>query len=644
MLLIIAIIVVASADMITERKDHCTSMVFGRKATAHGFPVATHANDCADCDSRVAYVPARNHPSNSQRPVYDGIHSLYPRIVSPERSETYTPVNGQANSIPLGYVPQTERTHALYEIYYPLISDAGVGIGESTTSGKSVLSEQLVDHQYPNSDLNGTALFTIGELMKVAMEQESNARDTIKKAGALCQEFGFGGEEWGTTEAVSVVDNEEAWIMEITGAGSLDSPSCLWVAQRVPDDHVAIITNNMVIKEVVLNDAENYMYSDNLISRTIELGLFPANKSAIDKFPWYETVAVTIPLPQYSAMRTWRVFSQLAPSMGDWEYNPDPLSYPFSVKVDQPVSIGEIMDLHRDHYQGTEFDMTEGVLAGPYNSPNLELPGLPRSISIARTSYTAIVAPQGELSKVWVAMDQPTTSVFVPFYAGALRSDGGRGKFHDSFGSPYGPAQQVFNRTTAWWAFDFVSNWMNINYRNMSTEEVLPARDTLQEWVFDQVNKLEKNLTKNDKVQNSVKMADVQTHIQAHVTKTWWELADTLIVRYNDGFFNFGKNYPERAVPIMVPSEWLNMVGYKSNFYRPGEHWVKPAGKEAYLEAKTQVLGEDNDIASEQSSSHWIGILIAGAVAFLGGVFFERSKRRRNNYLDDTHAGYYQKL
>ena len=637
MLKLAPFLTVTLADMITDRKDHCTSMVFGRLATQHGHPVATHANDCADCDSRVAYVPARVYEENSQRPVYDGIHSLYPRIVSRERSEQYTPVKGQKNSVPLGYVPQADRTHALYEIYYPLISDAGVGIGESTTSGKSVLSEQLVDHTYPNSNVNGKALFTIGELMKVAMEQESNARDTIKKAGALCQKFGFGGEEWGTTEAVSVVDNEEAWIMEITGAGSIDSPSCLWVAQRVPDDHVAIITNNMVIKEVVLTDTNNYMFSDNLISRTIELGLFPANTSAITRFPWYETVAETIPLPQYSAMRTWRVFSQLAASMGDWIYNPDPLSYPFSVKVDAPVSIRQIMDLHRDHYQGTEFDMTEGVLAGPYNSPNLEMPGLPRSISISRTSYTAIVAPQGELSKVWVAMDQPTTSVFVPFYASALRSDGGKGKFDPSFGSPYGPAQQEFNRTTTWWAFDFVSNWMNINYRNMSREEVFPARDALQEWVFDQVEHMEKSLSDN-KVGNSVKMADTQTGIQHHVTKTWWDLADTLIVRYNDGFFNFGKYYPDRAVPIMMPKEWLNMVGYKDDFYRPREHWIKPAGLDAYMQAQTQVLNSDQETVVLKSTNWW-GVLIGASIAFIGGIWFERRRLR-----PDVSSGYYQKL
>jgi len=295
------------------------------------------------------------------------------------------------------------------------------------------------------------------------------------------------------------------------------------------------------------------------------------------------------------------------------------------------------MNLQRDYYQGTEFDMTEGVLAGPFGSPNMEMPGLPRSISIARTSYTAIVAPQKELSKVWIAMDQPSTSVFVPFYSAALREDGGNGTFHHSFGSPYGPAQQEFNRTTAWWAFDFVSNWMNLNYRNMSMEEVFPARDALQEYVFDRVDILEKNLSEN-KVDNSIKMAQVQTSIQAHVTKTWWELADTLIVRYNDGFFNFGKYFPNKVMNLPFPTEWLRMVGYQDNFYKPREHWFMPAGEVAKELAKTGVLAQGEPhltttaeaVVAESGSSIWTLVLTA-FLAFAAGSVYEKKSRKSAN-------------
>ncbi len=58
--------------------------------------------------------------------------------------------------------------------------------------------------------------------------------------------------------------------------------------------------------------------------------------------------------------RMWRVFSKLAPSLNLSPYT-DPLAtdYPFSVPVDQKVSFEDVMELVRDHYQGTEFDNTK---------------------------------------------------------------------------------------------------------------------------------------------------------------------------------------------------------------------------------------------------------------------------------------------
>lgn len=635
-LCLITAVGVSVANYIADRKDRCTSMVFGKHATKHGHPVATHTNDCADCDARIAFVKSRtntNSESPKGRPVYDGSRSLYPRLVSSDRSPVYSSVNGEPDTVPLGYVPEPDTTYSMYESFYPLISSAGVGIGESTTEGKSMLANQINGHFVPNTNNTemGNVMFTIGELMKVAMEQASTARAVIQRAGDLCVEYGFGGEEWATSEAVSVVDSEEAWVMEVVGSG-YGNPSCLWAAKRVPDDHVAMIANNMVIKKIHLDDDSNYMYSSNLLSRTKELGISNLEGRV---FHWYASVASLIPLPEYSALRAWRIFSQVAPSL-NLEYDPNPENYPFSVKVDKPLSIAQIMDMQRDHYQGTEFDMTQGVLAGPFQSPNLELPGLPRSISIMRTSYTAVVAPQGQLSKVWVAMDQPMTSVFVPFFTMAMH-EGGDGEFDPSFGSPYGPAQQTFNRTTAWWAFDFVANWMNLNYQNMSLEEVYPARDALQEWVFSQVEEAERSLG-DDSKKNAELLAKTQTRIQKHVTKTWWELADKLVVRYNDGFYNFGKYHPEKIVNIPFPVEWLRMAGYNEDFRRPTQHWFMPAGPEARETANTQVLlPAPTENTHQLSLGQYLSILTAIAAAFIGGAVFGKNRRDRESLENVYH-------
>ncbi len=56
----------------------------------------------------------------------------------------------------------------------------------------------------------------------------------------------------------------------------------------------------------------------------------------------------------------WRVFSKLAPSLNLTPYTDTlALDYPFSVPVDQKVSLEDVMELVRDHYEGTDFDNTK---------------------------------------------------------------------------------------------------------------------------------------------------------------------------------------------------------------------------------------------------------------------------------------------
>ena len=643
--------VVAAVATYDQRRDGCTSIIFGKNVARdrtgkhHIGPVTTHVSDCSDCDPRVAFVPAKAHRNGAQRPIYDGTHSLYPRIVSDSRGSVYSPVNGQRLSAPVGYVPEPESTYALWENFYPLMNEHGLGFGESTTEGKPLLANAMYGQSDPKDvTRNGTAIFTIAPLMAIAMERCKTARCAIKVMGETAQNHGgFTGEEYATGEAVTIVDADgEAWVFEIVGDGEYENPGALWAAQRVPDDHVAIVANNMVIQDIDLEDTVNFMYSDNLVERTMELGIFRGSGNIIN---WAQSVGEEIPLPQYSAMRTWRIYSQLAPGQVK-EYIPDPKAYAFSVRVEVPVTIEQILDLHRDHYQGTDFDLSQGVMAGVWNSPNLEMgvtPGIvggyPRAISIMRSSYTTVAVPQDRFPKIYFAVDQPMTSVFVPFYSAALES----GQFDPSYGTQYGPSQQEFNRSTAWWAFDFVANWMTLNYRNMSAEEVYPARDSLQKWVFDNIDALEARAEAHTQDAAEI-IAQGQSGIQKHVTKTWWDLADMLIVRYNDCFYNFGKYHPEKVSGIPYPTEWLRMIGFSMDFYSPALHWLAPAGLEARKIANTRALVPGR-VDGEGEGYSLVSLMVGLVAALISGLVLGSARERRRHSKDHcAGTNYYHKL
>lgn len=137
----------------------------------------------------------------------------------------------------------------------------------------------------------------------------------------------------------------------------------------------------------------------------------------------------------YATRRVWRVFNMVAPSVelpGDTDYYGS--DYPFSIKVDKPLTAQEVMDLQRDHYEGTKYDLTQGLAAGPYGDPNrfdmaatgdltmddVLMGSYERAISLFRTSYSFVSQPRAsvpdELSLLWFAPSAPATTSYAPLY------------------------------------------------------------------------------------------------------------------------------------------------------------------------------------------------------------------------------------
>jgi len=622
-------------------RDGCTSIVVGRKASKSGFPMASHSNDCADCDIRMAYVPARDHPDGSMRAVNNDVPHLYPRNTDQNRADIYgPPTNGMSKS-PLGFVQQVEHTYAIYESSYPLINEHGLAMGESTTEAKMILANAKVGQLDPstNNSANGTALVLISQAMAIALERCKDARCAITTMGNLLETHGFASEAYGASEAVSIVDKQDAWIFEVAGTGK---GSAIWIAKRVPEDHVAVIANSIIIGDVDLDDTENVMHSQNLVPTLVELGLLDTNMSS---FNYAKTVRAALQnLSWYDTLRRWRIYTRIAPAtLVDMRPTDNPDEIPFSVKPDHLVGVDDVMNLFRDHYEGTEFDMREGIFAMPHGNPNIELTGrdmlntpgiIPRALSLHRTAYTSIVAP-GEFSKVWFGVDAPASSVFVPFYADSLLAQGSNGTFSHRYKIGI---QQEFERESANWAFNFVANHMGLNYRNMSEEYVYPIRDELQKEVLDRVERFEASLlssgNETSKETVSIALGNFQTEIQEYVVSSWWKLADLLVVRYNDGYFNFPEWAPNSVKIIDIPSWFMKMIGFSDSFLVPTEHWFVPfrGTKDEAIEFGTKhgalnrdsVVGMGNPLASSRGFS-WVEVVVS--LLLVGAAMFGVGKR-----------------
>jgi len=339
----------------------------------------------------------------------------------------------------------------------------------------------------------------------------------------------------------------------------------------VPKGHVAPIANTYTIGEIPDEPNEDFLFSKEIHRAARVAGLWDG-KGKLHFSRVFGPDVITeqapkgaIPIPLYTSLRKWRLLALAAPS-AKLQLELDSQELPFSVKADHKLTRRDIMNFMGDHYAGTEFDMTQGMLAGPWGSPFRAEGGpkkagqVPRGISIMRSIYSAISESGPDGSRVWFGPDTAMTTVYMPLDA---RTDALVPGMHIG-------TYTHFTRESMFWAFDYVNNWMQLNYARMSAEDVEPRRQAWQ----DQMDKELAELQANPGTSRQ-EVADWQLSVQQRVHADWWNLADKLVVKWNDmertadGKVGGAWSYPE---------EWAKMIGM-SNDVHP--IWVQPASEPA---------------------------------------------------------------
>jgi len=536
----------------------CTTMIVGKDASVDGSVIAAHSDDDELMDQRIVYVPAMDHKPGSLRPVYydpDAFGGKNIRYVGRSRGPGYVdPTKPQSK--PLGFIPQVAHTYAYFDGNYGIMNEHQLAIGECTNGAK-----------FTPKPIKDRRIFYSAELSRVALERCTTAREAIKLMGQLMEDYGY----YGTGETLLVGDTQEAWVLEMCAAPG--QTAGLWVAKRVPDDEVFVAANEFRIREVDPNDPD-MMFSKDLFKVCEKQGWW---KPSDGKFDWLKAVSLgEYNHPYYSLRRVWRMFSRIKPSanFSPWVKDGFTKAYPFSIKPDKKLSARNVIDLYRDQYQGTEFDMTKGLAAGafgdperyfgPYSghSPDVSNPkrkmlgAWERPISVHYAGYTYVNQSRGWLPDsiggiCWLGPDKAATSVFVPFYVGVndLPEVYQTGNTDD------------FDHKTAWWAFNFASNWAVIRY-DMISKDIKAKQQQIEDREFDEQTGIEKralSLYKKSPQQAKEYLTQYSVDNGNQVVADWWKFSDYLVAKYNDGYVNF----PKRATNVGYPKWWLEQVGYE---------------------------------------------------------------------------------
>jgi dipeptidase len=398
--------------------------------------------------------------------------------------------------------------------------------------------------------------------MKIALQRSKTAREAIKVMTDLVAEYGYGS----TGESFSIADKNEAWLLEMIGMGP-GRTGAVWVAVKIPDGYICAHANRSRIGEFPLDDPENCIYSPNVISFAEEMGYYKKRKDGPFRFNDVYDPATPASL-RYCESRVWSIFRRAAPSQ---TFSPDyhrgvkgAERYPLFIKPDKKLLVGDVMSLIRDHYEGTEFDQTKGLAAGPFGNPNRWRPLVwdyegreatwERCISTYNTGFSIVTQSRSHLPDaiggvVWYGVDDSYFTCYSPVYACV-----------DSIPPCFSKGNIVeFTMESVFWVFNLVSNYTNTKYSYI-VKDVQREQTRIENHFFAKQDSIEQAayaIHKMDSLYTIGYLTDYSFNQMEYVFEEWTKLSAGILSKYNDGYIKNERGRPENAG---YPKAWKDEV------------------------------------------------------------------------------------
>ena len=482
----------------TLRSSACTNLIVGPKASADGSVIVSYSCDDYGAYGFLSFLPRGKHKKGEMRALY----------------------HYETNNF-LGEIPEARETYQVVG----LMNEFQLTIHETTFGGR----EELCDT---------TGLLDYGSLMYVTLQRAKTAREAIRMMARLVEDYGYQSEG----ESFTIADPTEVWIMEMIGKGP-GQRGAVWVAQRIPDDCISAHANQSRIHRFPLHDKDNCLYSKDVISVAREHGYF---KGADEEFSFADAYApADFGALRFCEARVWSFFNRWAAdsmepylryAMGDASEKPMPLY----VKPRKLLTLQDVKDMMRDHYEGTPMQITDDLGAGPWQMPyrptplSFEVEGKKyfneRPISTQQSANVYVSQMRSFLPNhiggvVWFANDDANMAPFTPIYCCAKSvpecyAQATADCFHFSFASAY-------------WVQNWVSNMVYLRY-SLLFPELARVRDRLEADYRSLQSSTEQEAASLSVDEASAFLTSYGHRTAQNMIYEWNQLAQYLIVRYND--------------------------------------------------------------------------------------------------------------
>ena len=513
--------------------DACTNFICTRGASSDGSTFITYA-----ADSHTRYGQLRYHRG--------GMHAEGETV----RLYNYGSLKFQIE------IPQVQRTYNVVGF----INEHQLAIGETTWGGISPL------------DKGNAEGIDYGNLIYLALQRARNCREAIKVMAQLVETYGYadGGESF------SLADPQEAWLFEITSKGA--EKGAVWVARRVPEGYVSghanqarITTFPQMRKESYISiDSRNLkhinkpevecVYASDVIkfAKAHNLASYAGEgKHGDADFSFADTYnPLNFSSLRACEARVYAMFRRVCDGMEQYEAfamgDKAAPRLPLWVKPDRKLAVHDIMELMRDHFEGTPMDMTGDVGAGPFHCPyrwrpmDFEVEGQryihERAISTQQTGFSFVAQCRGWLPNalggiIWFGVDDTYSTVYCPLFCGITQVPL---CFEEGNGS-----MSQYSETAAFWLFNRVSNFCYLRYDSMIVD-VRRVQAQLETDFIDKVEHLSQRYAGLDSTRLVAALNRTSNSCADQMMRRWTELDRFLLMKYIDG--NIKRTTPDQQI------------------------------------------------------------------------------------------------